>query len=316
MKALTLVYLVAVIAAGASCLRSRKEVNDEFDHLASLQDLTWTPALTREADLDSDELGLMPVDILDQWNDNHPEHQLVSRNVTDGDEECVVVELDSQYTRRSTRGVRGTSYRIADTPVKNQGNCGCCYAFGTCAAYETWYLSHHSGTILNLSEQMLLTTALQIGPSGGCSGWFLDSSMNLMLHYGVTDESCCPYRANEYPCPSSCTRTRKIASYAYTKNPNSMKTALQQGGALLVAYAVYSDFMYYSSGIYTHTSGSLQGYHAVAIVGYDDNAQCWIVKNSWGSNWGENGYFRIAYSQMYNDVQFATCFGGAYWVAS
>ena len=62
--------------------------------------------------------------------------------------------------------------------------------------------------------------------------------------------------------------------------------------------AVYSDFYNYVGGVYTYTSGSLVGYHAIIIVGYDDLGQYFIVKNSWGTGWGEQGYFRIAYSEL------------------
>jgi hypothetical protein len=63
---------------------------------------------------------------------------------------------------------------------------------------------------------------------------------------------------------------------------------------VLTGFTVYTDFLYYESGIYRHTTGVVEGGHAVAIVGYDDEEQCWIIKNSWGPNWGENGFFRIA----------------------
>jgi hypothetical protein len=62
--------------------------------------------------------------------------------------------------------------------------------------------------------------------------------------------------------------------------------------------AVYNDFFSYTSGVYQKTSGStLAGYHCICVVGYDDNQQCWIVKNSWGPNWGDHGFCKIKYGQ-------------------
>jgi hypothetical protein len=68
--------------------------------------------------------------------------------------------------------------------------------------------------------------------------------------------------------------------------------------------SVYSDFYYYSGGVYQYTSGTYQGGHAILIVGYDDAGQYFIVKNSWGSGWGESGYFRIGYSEFNSVVNF------------
>jgi hypothetical protein len=67
---------------------------------------------------------------------------------------------------------------------------------------------------------------------------------------------------------------------------------------------VYDDFYYYTGGVYTHTSGNLAGAHAVLLVGYDDAGQYFTVKNSWGTGWGEAGYFKIAYSEVKSVVNF------------
>jgi hypothetical protein len=67
---------------------------------------------------------------------------------------------------------------------------------------------------------------------------------------------------------------------------------------------VYSDFYSYLSGVYSHVSGTYEGLHAVEVIGYDDDYQCFIVKNSWGTDWGESGFFRIAYSELNSQVQF------------
>jgi hypothetical protein len=70
--------------------------------------------------------------------------------------------------------------------------------------------------------------------------------------------------------------------------------------------AVYNDFFSYRGGVYRHTTGALAGYHAICVVGYNEKDQCWICKNSWGTGWGEKGWFRIAYGQCGIGTQF--CF--------
>jgi C1A family cysteine protease len=100
-------------------------------------------------------------------------------------------------------------------------------------------------------------------------------------------------------------RANKIMAWSsIPQNVESVKAALVKYGPLATGYLVFEDFMYYSSGIYKHTTGSQQGGHAVIIVGYNDAEKYFIVKNSWGPSWGENGYFRIAYSEMTSDTSF------------
>jgi hypothetical protein len=209
--------------------------------------------------------------------------------------------------------VKGATFEAKHTPIRNQGQCGSCYSFGASATYESYQLVTQ-GETYDLSEQWFMMKAKAIGPYGGCSGWYLDTSMNLLKDHGVTAESCCPYKASESACPSTCQPTYKIKGWASTTDLNTIKAAIKQYGLVYVGFAVYNDFMSYSGGIYKYTTGSLRGYHAVAIVGYDDNNSCFKVKNSWGTGWGEQGYFRIGYDQMNNAVKFGTCFGGSFYI--
>jgi C1A family cysteine protease len=224
-----------------------------------------------------------------------------------------VFDVDSLPVKTpAVRDVADSRYEAPHTGIKDQRSCGSCYAFGACATYESWKMKQGSTT--DLSEQDFMMKAKRIGPYGGCSGWYLDTSMNLLKNNGVTDERCCPYKGYESSCPSSCQPTHKISSWSRTTSLSTIKRSLQSYGLVYVGFAVYSDFSYYSGGVYKYKSGSLRGYHAVAIVGYDDGTQAFKVKNSWGTGWGERGYFRIGYDQMNNSVKFGTCFGGSYYI--
>ena len=75
---------------------------------------------------------------------------------------------------------------------------------------------------------------------------------------------------------------------------------------------VYEDFRHYKSGIYSRVSGKYLGGHAVLLVGYNDDEEYFMVKNSWGPDWGEDGYFRIAYSEMRSRVFFGGLYSLAY----
>lgn len=207
--------------------------------------------------------------------------------------------------------VRAEEYITPHTSIKNQGNCGSCYSFGACASYESNKLLNDKETF-DLSEQWFMMKAKDIGPYGGCKGWYLDKSMDLLKDHGTAAENDCKYLATEKACPSEAKAKFKIKSYARTTDINTIKKALHDYGAVYVGFAVFSDFSYYKTGYYEHKSGYKRGYHAVAIVGYDKEG--WKVKNSWGTGWGDNGYFWIKYNQMDNDVEFGKCFGGSFYI--
>lgn len=206
---------------------------------------------------------------------------------------------------------RITDANLRMPAIRNQGSCGSCYSFGASACYEGRAINQQ-GSMPDLSEQWFMMEAKRIGPSGGCNGWYLDTSMNLMQNVGVADERQCGYRAVEGNCASGTSAVYRIGGWSRTTDQNTIQAQINSGNPVYVGFAVYSDFSYYSSGYYKYTSGSLRGYHAVAVVGYD--TQGFNVRNSWGSGWGESGNFRILYSEMRSVVQFGTCFGGSYYI--
>ncbi len=206
------------------------------------------------------------------------------------------------------------------TPVRNQGNCGSCWAFGTTAALESATLIAHgwSGVNLDLAEQILVSCS----SAGDCGGGYIGSASSYIRNTGLPEEPCFPYRAldsHDNPpvtcdqaCPNWWNSTYQIDGYSWVAaTVDAIKNALNTNGPLVTTMAVYNDFFSYTGGVYTHVYGSLAGYHAVLIIGYDDPGQYFIVKNSWGAGWGstsgygsEKGYFMIAYSQMSSDVSF------------
>jgi hypothetical protein len=128
----------------------------------------------------------------------------------------------------------------------------------------------------------------------------MGSALSYLQTNGVPSEACFPYYPSDTPCSDTCSNWQdeaiKITSYSQLPNDaTQVKNAIVNYGPLVGGMAVYEDFFYYSGGIYEHTWGGLAGYHCIAIVGYDDNQGCWICKNSWGTGWGEDGWFRIAY---------------------
>jgi hypothetical protein len=197
------------------------------------------------------------------------------------------------------------------TPVRDQGSCGGCWAFATTAALESAVLRSTAAPNidLNLSEQVLLSCSL----AGDCEqGGSHVTASQFIRSTGLPAESCYPYTGSDGVCSNACQNwqasTYRIDGWNWvtttSATANALKNALQLYGPLVTTMEVYSDFFSYRSGVYSHTSGSLQGAHAVLLIGYNDVGEYFIVKNSWGSGWGESGYFRIAYTELNSAVFF------------
>jgi len=189
------------------------------------------------------------------------------------------------------------------TPVKSQAGCGSCVAFGVVAALEGQLrtAANNSSWDVDLSEQHLFSCG-----GGSCaSGWYVSRALNYLEQNGTPDEVCSPYQGRNGSCSASCpdwqSRSFKITSWNWIlATPSAIEAALQNG-PLVARFDVYQDFVsyYYTSPVYHYDGHSaFAGGHAVAIVGYDSVEQYWIAKNSWGENWGENGYFKIGFGEV------------------
>jgi len=192
--------------------------------------------------------------------------------------------------------INGTDYT---TPIRDQSPAPTCEAFGLCAALETEMQYKLKERYLpDLSENHLYFNA------GGtiAQGWVsLTSAAEYLMQYGVPDEGCFPdpHRAFDYPywsLPGWQNRTVKITEWGWIDhNVTTMKHALIDHGPLIICIHFWADFFLTPGRVYKHHDGQPVGGHVVAIVGYDDRLNAWIVKNSWGTHWGQHGWFRMAY---------------------
>jgi C1A family cysteine protease len=207
------------------------------------------------------------------------------------------------------------------TPIKDQGSCGSCYAFGTYAAMEACIKieSNQPDLFIDLSEQYMVSCGEEwVSGILGCDGAYTSGTMEFLEKYGAIPESCFKYVSGgggyEPPCSNKCSNWEKLREDidswgSVSSSQDSIKNALIQYGPLPTSMQVYANFNSYSGGVY-QPSGAYEGMHKVAIVGYNDNGGYWICKNSWGDDWGEDGWFKIKYGvcdieedTVYIDVQ-------------
>lgn len=193
------------------------------------------------------------------------------------------------------------------TPVQNQGACGSCVAFGTVATIECQAKNHYKkpNWELDLSEADLFFC----GAGRKCQqGWWPSYALDFAKNRGIPDEECFPYKDRNMdctPCSDRANRLIKIGKWQEIINIDQRKEWLDKKGPLVACMAVYRDFFSYKDGVYKHSTGDLAGYHAICCIGYDEDESCWICKNSWGTGWGKDGFFKIGYGEADIDTKFA-----------
>jgi C1A family cysteine protease len=201
------------------------------------------------------------------------------------------------------------------TPIRNQGGCGSCWAFATVGPLEC-NIKIREGTDVNLSEQWLLSCN-RVGWDCGGGWWAHGYHMNGTDACGGTGavlESDFPYVGYSAPCNCPYPHHYLIDSWAYIGSEHSVagvepiKQAILKYGPVGVSIHVNSPFQAYRGGIFNACDpGEIN--HAVVIVGWDDSQGengVWIMRNSWGTWWGENGYMRIPYGC--NQIGYSACY--------
>lgn len=245
----------------------------------------WTANTTSVSAYSQDELKILLNAVPDKSDEaNKKENPPVNINIPD---------------KFDWRNVNGTDWT---TPIKNQGDCGACVAFAFIGALETVVQINANNTFnCDLSEAHLLFCT-----GGSCDFGILPwDALEYLQDYGVTDESCFPYNDIDMNCQSKCpdweSRTVKVNTSGFASY-GEIKDALINYGPLFTSFTPHVDFYSYKEGIYEPVWGAPLSPHCVSIIGYNDIEEYWICKNSWGPNWGENGYFRIKYRKCGIDV--------------
>jgi C1A family cysteine protease len=202
----------------------------------------------------------------------------------------------------SSEAPEGTSWdwrkKGAVSTVKDQGSCGSCYTFSSAAALEgLWFIS--KATLLDLSEQQMLDCTSSYG-NQGCNGGLMDNCFKYTKEKGIQKAADYPYKIKVTTCAYN---AQKIVfkNTGYTDVPENdftqLRVAVKKQPTSVAVEADNDAFKLYKSGIVSSNCGTELD-HAILAVGYGSGF--WIVKNSWGATWGEEGYIRIASGSQNN----------------
>ncbi|MCL1917259.1 MAG: C1 family peptidase [Peptococcaceae bacterium] len=203
--------------------------------------------------------------------------------------------------------------------VKDQYGCGACASFSVTAMVESMVSIERAGLKIDLSE-----ADLHFCSSHGatCAGWYVEAALKQAQTRGITEEECFPYDSllqtppgQTLPtvvpqCILSPDRDAKAVKIKTSVKLNSMtdrKNHLTNIGPCVATFRIYEDFFWYGGDIYHHVSGSYEGNHAVLVIGFSEQGRYWLCKNSWGPDWGDSGYFKIAYKDrdtLFDDYPF------------
>jgi C1A family cysteine protease len=192
--------------------------------------------------------------------------------------------------------------------IKDQGSCGSCWAFATCAVYETAFRKFY-GTqrVVNMSEQDMVDCGKTSDgdDAGSCDGGYSDRAFDYIRSFGGTTESLKPYKGVDGTC-STTTPQRHFKAYAWGQvYPDRFPTVDEvkkyihtYGSVVTYMKAGIESFYAYKSGVYNDSPSDDPNDvdHAVVLVGWDEPRKAWIVRNSWGKEWGYSGYSYISYN--------------------
>ncbi|XP_018324864.1 cathepsin B [Agrilus planipennis] len=223
--------------------------------------------------------------------------------------------------------------------VRDQGSCGSCWAFGAVESMSDRVCIHSNGTVhFRFSADDLISCCWLCGM--GCNGGFPGAAWHYWVRTGIVSggrygshQGCRPYEiapcehhingtrpacdssghtphckekcSDEYSIPYKQDKHYGKVAYSVNSNSKQIQMEIMKNGPVEAAFTVYEDLLHYKSGVYQHVQGKILGGHAIRILGWgvENNVPYWLIANSWNSDWGDNGYFKILRGQNHCGIE-------------
>uniref|UniRef100_A0A0A1WUP5 Cathepsin B n=1 Tax=Zeugodacus cucurbitae TaxID=28588 RepID=A0A0A1WUP5_ZEUCU len=328
-----LLLAVVIIVSGEKDATVPHFLSNEFIELVRNKAKTWTPGRNfRESIGEKYIRGLMGV---------HPDsHKFALPQLIKESEESEI-ELPEEFDSRKQWSQCPTISEIRD-----QGSCGSCWAFGAVEAMSDRFCIHSNGTQnFHFSADDLVSCCHTCG--FGCNGGFPGAAWSYWTRKGIvsggafgSNQGCRPYEIA--PCEHHVNGTRPACdgehgktprcqhkcqssykgdyvkdkhygakSYSIGRNPRDIQEEIYTNGPVEGAFTVYEDLILYKDGVYQHVVGKALGGHAIRILGWgvEKGTPYWLIANSWNTDWGNNGYFKILRGEDHCGIESAISAG-------
>jgi cathepsin B len=201
--------------------------------------------------------------------------------------------------------------------IRDQQQCGSCWAFGASEALSDRFAIASNGRVnVVLSPEDLVSCDRN---DYGCNGGYMDMAWEYMDQHGIVSDACFPYTAGSGRAPScatSCQNGQAFTKYQcvhgsvrQSKGVSQIQSEIYTNGPVEAAFTVYEDFFNYKSGVYHHVSGGVAGGHAIKLIGFgvESGTPYWLAANSWGTGWGMSGTFKIKQGDCGIEQQVFSC---------
>ena len=278
------------------CAEFNKVTNDVEEFNFRLSNFAATDAFIKESNADPTQTHVAGHNQFSDWS--HAEYKSILGYVRG--------ERDTRKVKIFEEGANADSLdwrtKGAVTPVKDQGQCGSCWAFSTTGSLEGAHFVA-TGELLSFSEQQLVDCAYIKYGNYGCNGGLQDNAYKYYeAGYNAELESVYPYTSgtgSKGTCQYNASSATSVTVTSYVdvtpSNPAQMMAALNEQPLAVAIEADKFCFQTYKSGVLTNANCGTTLDHAVLAVGYgtENGTDYWLIKNSWNTTWGDQGYIKL-----------------------
>lgn len=308
--------MLLVLALVASVSSARVDpFSDEFLELLQSKETTWKAGRNFAKDVKKEILATIHCVKKFPWIPNLPTKKV---------DTCSGLVIPESFDAREQ-----WPYCPSINEIRGQGNCGSCWAVSAASVMtDRTCIATEGRAQFRYSSENVLTCSGDCG--FGCNGGDEDCALRYWIYEGFVSggppgskEGCQPYSVKECPhhiegprpscegqmptlkCKKSCRKGYELsykddleygqAAYRLPVDVQAIQEEIMANGPVTASFALHSDFFSYKSGVYQHIEGEYHGYHAVRIIGWgeENGTPYWLAANSWNTDWGDDGYFKI-----------------------